>query len=143
MASFKAIEAESLKDLVKNSDNVHPNVEKNRFHQYKLNDKAAKGKLVKGAKRSPFDVIHKSLSSNLDFSLGAWNYVVLPAIGYWDQVKDEKTCKVENTIIKIGSVELGKEAMDMKSSSRFSCCLISKLKYQKISRILKSTTRRL
>ena len=82
MASFKAIKAESLKDLVKDSDNVHSNVDSNRIHQYRLNDKAVKAKLVKGAKRSPMDVVHKSLSSNLEFSLGAWNYVVLPAIGY-------------------------------------------------------------
>ena len=110
MASFKAIYSESLTDLVKNSDVVEHNVDIQRVHKYKLNDKAAKGKLVKGAKREPFEVIKKSLSSNLDFSLGAWNYVVLPTVMYWNQVKDDRTCKVDNTIIKIASVELGKEA---------------------------------
>ena len=110
MASFKAIAAESLKDLVKNSDVVKPDIDDNRVHKYKLNDKATKGKLVKGAKRDPFAVIENSLSSNLDFSLGAWNYVVLPTVRYWNQVKDDKTCKVGDTLIKIASVELGKEA---------------------------------
>ena len=57
-------------DLVKQSDIVQPIIE-DRVHQYKLNDKAAKAKLVKGAKRSPFDVVKKSLSSILEFSLGA------------------------------------------------------------------------
>ena len=110
MASFKAIESESLTDLVKNSDIEEHNVDKNRVHKYKLNDKAAKAKLVKGAKREPFDVIKNVGSSNLDFSLGAWNYVVLPTVRYWNQVKDDKTCKVDDIVIKIGSVELGKEA---------------------------------
>ena len=110
MASFKAIYSESLTDLVKNSDVVEHNVDSQSVHKYKLNDKAAKGKLIKGAKREPFEVIKKSLSSNLDFSLVAWNYVVLPTVMYWNQVKDDRTCKVDDTSIKIVSVELGKEA---------------------------------
>ena len=109
MASFKALESESLRDLVKNSEVVHPNVDK-RIHKYKLNDKAAKAKIVQGAKRCPFEVKHNSSSSNLDFSIGAWNYVVLPTIRYWDQVKEESSCRVGSTVIKISSVELGKEA---------------------------------
>ena len=109
MAGYKAIESESLQDLVINSDIVHANVDK-RTHNYKLNDKAAKAKIVKGAKRCPFEVVNKPCSSNLDFSLGAWNYVVLPTIRYWHQVKEETSCKVGSTVIIIASVELGKEA---------------------------------
>ena len=60
MASFKAIAAESLKDLVKNSDVVKPDMDDNRVHRYILNDKATKEKLVKGAKRDPFDFIKNS-----------------------------------------------------------------------------------
>ena len=110
MASFRAILSESLSDLVTNSGSVELDVDENRVHSYKLNDKAAKNKLTKGAKREPFDVIKNSISSNLDFSLGAWNYVVLPTIRYWNDVKDDKTCKVDNTVIKIASVVMGKEA---------------------------------
>ena len=62
MASFKALESESLRDLVKNSEVVHPNVDK-RIHKYKLNNKAAKAKIVQGAKRCPFEVKHNSSSS--------------------------------------------------------------------------------
>ena len=86
MAGYKAIQSESLKDLVIKSDTVHPNIDK-RMHKYKLNDKATKAKIVKGAKRCPFEVVDKSLSSNLDFRLGAWNFIVLPSIRYWHQVK--------------------------------------------------------
>ena len=105
MACFKAIKYESLNELVKKSDIVQPDVD-NRVHKYKLNDKAAKAKLVQGAKRSPFDVVKSSSSSNLDFSLGAWNFVVLPTIKYWHQVcEEDKTCIVDSTEIKIVSVE--------------------------------------
>ena len=110
MASFGAIASESLSDLVSNSGSVEPDVDINRVHSYKLNDKAVKGKLTKGAKREPFEVIKNNGSSNLDFSLGAWNYVVLPTVRYWNNVKDDKTCKVDKAVIKIASVELGMEA---------------------------------
>ena len=110
MASFKAIKTESIMDLVKRSDIVQP-IAEDKVHQYKLNDKAAKAKLVKGANRSPFDVVKKSLSSILEFSLGAWNFVVLPSVRYRHQVSEEdKTCKVASMEIKILSVELGREA---------------------------------
>ena len=56
-------------ELFKREDTV-------RQFEFKLDEKAAKGKLVKGAKRIPFEVIKNSSSSNLDFSLGAWNNVV-------------------------------------------------------------------
>ena len=66
--------------------------------------------MVKGAKRCPFEVVNSISSSNLDFSLGAWNYVVLPSVRYWDQVKEQTSCKVGTTVIRIASVELGREA---------------------------------
>ena len=66
---------------------------------------------MRGAKRSLFEIVKKPSSSNLDFSLGAWNYVVLPTIGYWCKVKEEdRTCKVDSVMIKIVNVDLGKEA---------------------------------
>ena len=109
MAGLKALRSKSLKDLVKHSEIVNPNVDR-RTHKYKLNDKATKAKIVKGAKRCPFEVVNSLSSSNLDFSLGAWNYVVLPSVRYWDQVKEKTSCKVGTTVIRIASVELGKEA---------------------------------
>ena len=109
MAGLKALESESLKDLLINSDIVSPDVDR-RTHKYKLNDKATKAKILKGAKRCPFEVVNSLSSCNLDFSLGAWNYVVLPSVRYWDQVKEKTSCKVGTTVITIVSVELGREA---------------------------------
>ena len=75
MASFKAIKTESLKELVKDSDNVQTNMDRNR-----LNDKVAKAKLVK------------------------------VQVMLYIKVKDDKTCKVDTTTIKIASVDLGTDA---------------------------------
>ena len=105
---MKAIKAEGIIDLIQDSETRRP-IEGKRTFEYNLNEKAAKNKLIKGAKRIPFEVVENSLSSNLVFSLGAWDQVVLSTIRYWNQVKGEKTCKVDSTDIKIASVELGKE----------------------------------
>ena len=109
MADMKALKSENIIDLVKDSEIKSPSEVKRTF-EYNLNDKSAKAKLLKGARRIPFDIVHKTASSNLVFSLGAWHHVVLPSIKYWNQVKGEKTCKVDSIEIKIASVDIGREA---------------------------------
>ena len=99
---------DAIIDLVKDSEIEKPSDVKRKF-EYNLNEKAAKAKLLKNAKRVPFEVVSNSTSSNLVFSLGAWDQVVLSTIRYWNHVKGEKTCKVGSSDIQIASVDLGKE----------------------------------
>ena len=107
--SIKALEARSLVDLVRESEQKnHSDVR--RAHDYNLDDKSAKAKMLKGAKRIPIELVENKGSSNINFSVGAWNHVVLPSVRYWDSIKGEKTCKVDTTEIRIASVELGKDA---------------------------------
>ena len=75
-----------IDNLVKDTEAVKRG-EKKRVFEYKLDDKAAKAKMVKGAKRIPFEVAANSSSLNLNFSLGAWSNVVLPSIRYLTQAK--------------------------------------------------------
>ena len=95
-------------DLVNASEISKPCDSKRKF-EYNLNEKAAKAKFIKNAKRSPFEVVTNSTSSNLLFSLGAWDQVDLSTVKYWNQVKGEKTCKVGSNDINIASVDIGKE----------------------------------
>ena len=73
-----AIECLSVADLVKDSEVINYS-EKKRTFDYDLNEKAAKAKLLKGARRISFEV----------FNLGSWNKVVLPSFRYWDVNKSE------------------------------------------------------
>ena len=77
---------------------------------YKLNDKAAKSKLVKGAKRDDFEVEENSTSNNLIFSAGAWQVATLPSVRYWEQIDGDLTCKVGDVTIRIGGVKSGKDS---------------------------------
>ena len=95
-------------EFVKDSEIAKPSEVKRTF-EYNLSDKAAKAKLIKGAKRIPFDIVEHSSSSNLIFSPGAWNHVVLPTMRYWNQSKGGKMCKIGDTVVKIASVDIGKE----------------------------------
>ena len=54
----------------------------NTTFTYKLNDKAAKSKLLRAASRPPIDMEENSTSTNLVFSAGAWIHAVLPALRY-------------------------------------------------------------
>ena len=101
--------SQAIIDIVKDSEINHQS-EVQRSFVYDLSDKAAKAKLVKGAKRIPFEIIEHSTSSTLVFSMGAWNHVVMPSGRYWNQSKGEKTCKLDSLEIRIASVEVGKEA---------------------------------
>ena len=96
MIATRALEARSLVDLVKESEQKIPS-DVERAHEYKLNDKTAKAKIIKGAKRIPIELVENVGSSTLNFSVGAWNHVVLPSVRYWDSIKGEKTCRVDTT----------------------------------------------
>ena len=76
---------------------------------YKLNDKAAKSKLVKGAKRVPLEIEENSTSTTFIFNSGAWQVGVLPSVNLWSQIKGDQSCKVGDVTIKIGGVKSGKD----------------------------------
>ena len=76
-------------------------------------NKAAKAKLLNNSKRIPMEIEKKSTSINLNFSVGAWLTAVLPAVRYWNEVKGEKTCKVGNSLIKVGGIKSGKDSNGM------------------------------
>ena len=91
----------SIDEQIKGSDYHNDSVTFN----YELNEKAARSKLVKGSKRIPFEVEENSTSMNLLFSVGAWLTSVLPAVRYWDEIKEDKVCKVDDIIIKVGGIK--------------------------------------
>ena len=94
-----ALEFTSVESLVKDSE-VVTRREKVRSFEYKLDDKAVKSKLIKGAKRNAFEVVEKSSSTNLIFNPGSWNSVVLPSLRYWYESKGNKTCKIDDVILR-------------------------------------------
>ena len=67
-----------MQEIVVDSDDIKAN--SNRLFNYNLNDKTAKAKLLKGAKRNPFEIVRNKGSINLMFNLGVWQSVVLPCI---------------------------------------------------------------
>ena len=98
----------SIEDHVKLSE-VHRNQDAGRTFDYKLSDKASKSKILKAARRNPLEMEENSTSTNLVFSAGAWYHVVLPASNYFNDVKEEKTCRIGDYSVKIGGIKLGKE----------------------------------
>ena len=103
----------SLEEHVRNSELSKPVILANdtRTFFYALDKNAAKNKLVKGANRAPFDIKHNSSSTNLIFSPGSWQNVVIPSLFYWKEVAGEQSCKVGDYTIKIGSVKSGRDAI--------------------------------
>ena len=98
-----------IKEIVQDSEVIKTGDNRRTF-EYNLNDKAAKSKLLKGARRDSFEVVKNQTSCNLIFSVGAWNHVVTPSKQYWNQMKGtEKSCKVGDTLIKVVSVKTGKD----------------------------------
>ena len=81
----------------------------NRQFDYKLDDKSIKTKMVKSAKRIPFEVVEHTSSANLVFSLGSWYNVVLPTVRYWSEVKGNKTCDSGENTVTIADVKTGKD----------------------------------
>ena len=101
-------EAVTLEEHVRGSD-IYKESSSFITFDYELNEKAAKSKLLKGAKRVPLKIEEHSTSSNLIFSPGAWYHHVLPSAKYWNEVKGDKTCKIGEYEIKVGGVKPGKE----------------------------------
>ena len=93
----------TIEDQVKGSELFQDTI----TFDYKLNDKAAKSKIVKGAKRIAFEVHENSTSTTLVFSSGAWQVVALPAAAYWNQVKGDLACKVGDVTIRVGGIKSG------------------------------------
>ena len=91
-----AIAMYSVDSLVKDSEIIISKDTVRKF-EYKLDEKATKAKLVKNAKRIPFEIVENSSSSNLIFSPGSWQSVVLPSIRYFNEVRGTKTCKIDDT----------------------------------------------
>ena len=108
MSNIKSLETGSISDLVGESE-LEKQFDDKRAHEYKLNDQASKAKLLKSARRIPLELTENTSSSNLTFSVGAWNHVVLPSVRYWNSVKGEKKCVVDTVEITIASVEMGRE----------------------------------
>ena len=101
MSSIKALGQLEVKDIITIDDQVKGSEYHNDSvtFDYELNSKSAKAKLLKGSKRAAIEVEENSTSSNLVFSVGAWLATVLPAVRYWKQIQDEKTCKVGDSEI--------------------------------------------
>ena len=95
----KPIEYDGVEDLVRDSETeAFPG--ENRSFKYELNHKQAKAKLIKGAKRGPFEIEKKSCSLNLIFNVGSWNNSVLPSIRYWNQMQYDRTCKIGSSTVR-------------------------------------------
>ena len=99
-----AIEITTIESFVKDSEMVKGPT---REFIYKLDDKAAKSKLIKGAKRDAFEVVTNSSSCNLVFNLGSWQGIVLPSISHWRDTMGTKSCKIDNMNIKVADVKMG------------------------------------
>ena len=104
----KAIEFNGVEDFVNDSEGTHYKEDKRQF-KYNLNDAKAKSKLLKGAKRIPFELVKNNGSLNLLFNVGSWNNVVLPSIRYWNEIKGDKTCRIGSSTVRISSVNVGME----------------------------------
>ena len=108
MSCTKSIEMKNVDDIVHDSE-IMTISENRRTFEYNLDDKAAKAKLLKGAKRDHFEVVSNQTSCNLVFSVGSWNHVVLPSVQYLSQIKGSKTCTIGTTEVKVVSVKTGKD----------------------------------
>ena len=102
------VKLDSIDEIVKDSE-IMKNDEIKRTFEYNMNDKAAKAKLVKGAKREAYEVVKNQSSCNIDFSVGSWNHIVLPTIQYFKKIRGEKTCIVGHLEVKVASVKSGKD----------------------------------
>ena len=104
-------EVETIEEHIRSSEILKNSKASTRL-DFEMNDKAASSKLVKAAKRMPIEIEENSTSTNLTFSAGAWYSVVQPSIVYWNNVNEEKTCKIGDYIIKVGGIETRKEMKD-------------------------------
>ena len=104
----KPIEYDGVEDIVRDSE-IEAFPEEIRSFKYELNHKQAKAKLLKGAKREPFDIEKKSCSLNLIFNVGSWNNSVLPSIRYWNQLQHDRICRIGSSTVRVASVKTGLE----------------------------------
>ena len=105
----KSIEFLNVQNAVKDSELVKFSHSPRNF-TYKLNEKTARNKLIRGAKRDSFDIICKSNSCNLIYNLGSWSHVVLPSMVYWNESKALKTCKLkDDLVLRISDIKMGTE----------------------------------
>ena len=82
----------------------------NRKFGYKLNQKATKAKLLKGAQKAPFEKEIKSTCLVLNFSDGSYFYSVLPLIEFWkSKLATQDAIKSDDFEIKVSEVKPGKE----------------------------------
>ena len=108
MVGVKAIELNSIEKVVVESENLKISEDRRSF-AYNLNDKNAKAKLLKGAKREAFEIENNQSSCNLVFNPGSWNYLVQPTVQYWGNVKANKTCKLGEIEVQMASVKTGRD----------------------------------
>ena len=73
---------DALKNTVRNVDNnaVISSKVNDRQFDYVMSEKSMRSKLLKGAKRTPFEVDEKKICTVLNFSDGAYRLVVLPLL---------------------------------------------------------------
>ena len=115
MSSIKMVltsdksELTTIEDYVKSSESFKPSGLSRNF-DYELREKAVKSKLVKSAKRMPIQVEINKSSSNLVFSPGSWQNVVMPALKYWQEIKGDKKCQIGDYIIMVGGIKSGKDS---------------------------------
>ena len=98
----------TIEEHIKNSE-VYVSKDNIVSFNYELRDKTAKAKILKAARRIPFEIEENSTSSNLVFSAGAWYHVVLPAVKYFSVVKEDNSCQIGEYNIKISGIKLGKD----------------------------------
>ena len=79
-----------------------------RLFNFKLDLKATKSKLLKGAKRIPFEVIPRQKCINLDFSDGAFKLTVMVLLNIWfNCFKDGEIFKFKDREMKILELKQG------------------------------------
>ena len=88
-------------------------IEGSRTFNYMLNDRNAKKKILQGAKRIPFEIDENQSSDTFIFSAGAWLKVVVPFVMKL-QSEIGKSFTVKGDNVRVASVNLGKDASDMK-----------------------------
>ena len=86
----------------------------NRKFDYKLNQKNARTKLLKGATKNPLNKEMKSTCAILNLNDGSYFYVILPLIEKWKQTQSSgESIQFEGLDIYVTEVKSGKEQSGM------------------------------
>lgn len=101
----------SYDDIVQETELAHVNSYDNaeRTFQYAANDKQTKSKLVKGAKKDPFEIDENSSSININFNLGSWTCIVIPVVKYWESIKGT-IIEITQNRINVTDVKTGQDS---------------------------------